>query len=315
MTKTVRLLLGVLASLALVTAACGDDDPEPNDAGSDTTADSGGAPEGPAVTIGTQDFGESAILAEIYKQALEEEGYEVSTQALGGFRDLEIAAFDNGEINFAPEYAASMLEALNGNAGEATSDADDTVTQLQTYLNEKNLTALEPSDAVDTNSFVVTQATADELGLATLSDLAEKGADLTLGGPADCETNPFCIPGLQDVYGLDLSANFTQLEPGAVADALEAEQIDVGVLFSTAGRIDDEGWVLLEDDETMLAADNVVPVVSDEVLDAYGDDFESLVDGLSGALTTEELTELNKRFDIDKEDAADIAADWLSENQ
>lgn len=315
MTKTVRLLVGVLASLALMTAACGDDDPEPNDAGSDTTADSGGVPDGPAVTIGTQDFGESAILAEIYKQALEEEGYEVSTQALGGFRDLEIAAFDNGEINFAPEYAASMLEALNGNAGEATSDADDTVTQLQTYLNEKNLTALEPSDAVDTNSFVVTRATADELGLETLSDLAEKGADLTLGGPADCETNPFCIPGLQDVYGLDLSGNFTQLEPGAVADALEAEQIDVGVLFSTAGRIDDEGWVLLEDDETMLAADNVVPVVSDEVLDAYGDDFESLVDGLSGALTTEELTELNKRFDIDKEDAADIAADWLSDNQ
>ncbi|MDQ3145421.1 MAG: ABC transporter substrate-binding protein [Actinomycetota bacterium] len=316
MTKTAQLLLGVLASLALVTAGCGDDDSEENvEAGSGaTTEEGGGVPEGPAVTIGAQDFGESAIMAEIYKQALGEAGYEVGTQSLGGFRDLEIAAFDNGEINFAPEYAASMLEFLNGNAGEATSDAEDTVTQLQTYLDEKELTALEPSDAVDTNSFVVTREKADELGLETLSDLAEKGADLTLGGPADCETNPFCIPGLQDVYGLDLSANFTQLEAGAVADALAADQIDVGVLFSTSGRIDDEGWVLLEDDETLLAADNIVPVVSNEVLDAYGDDFESLVDGLSGALTTEELTELNKRFDIDKEDAADIAADWLSDN-
>jgi len=317
MTKTVRLLVGVLAALALVTAGCGDDDSESNvDAGADdpTTEDSAEVPEGPAISIGAQDFGESAITAEIYKQALEEAGYEVSIQSLGGFRDLEIAAFDNGEINFAPEYAASMLEFLNGNAGEATSDATDTTTALQTYLDEKELTALGPSEAVDTNSFVVTQEKADEIGLATLGDLAEKGADLTLGGPADCETNPFCIPGLQDVYGLDLSANFTQLEAGAVADALAADQIDVGVLFSTSGRIDDEGWVLLEDNEALLAADNVVPVVSNEVLDTYGDDFETLVDDLSGALTTEELTELNKRFDIDKEDAVDIAADWLSDN-
>jgi osmoprotectant transport system substrate-binding protein len=312
MSKPVRLLLALVAVLALLAAACGDDD----DGGdsSDNAAQNDGAKEGPAITIGAQDFGESAILAEIYKQRLEGEGYEVSIQSLGGFRDIEIEAFDNDEINFAPEYAASMLEFLNENKGEATSDVDETVDKLQTYLDEKGLTALEPTDAVDTNAFVVTDETAESVGLESLSDLAEKGADLKLGGPADCETNPFCIPGLRDTYGLDLSGNFTALDADAVADTLAADQVDIGVLFSTSARIADEGWVLLEDDQQMLAADNVVPVVKDELSDAYGDELSSVVDEVSAALTTEELTDLNKRYDVDKEDASDVAASWLEDN-
>ena len=314
MRKPLRLLLALLAASALLAAACGDDDDSGDDNTNAASDDAGGTPEGPAIAIGAQDFGESAILAEIYKQRLETEGYDVRIQSLGGFRDIEIASFDSNDINFAPEYAASMLEFLNENKGEATSDVDETVRLLQTYLDDKGLTALGPSEAVDTNSFVVTDETADQVGLETLSDLAEKGADLKLGGPADCETNPFCIPGLRDTYGLDLSANFTALDADAVADTLAADQIDVGILFSTSGRIADEGWVLLEDDKHMLAADNVVPVVKDEVVDAYGDDFQSTVDEVSDALTTEELTDLNKRYDVDKEDAKDVASAWLEEN-
>ena len=313
MSKPLRLLLALLAALALVAAACGDDD----DGGDGDTSGNAAQDEGgddPPIVIGAQDFGESAILAEIYKQRLEGEGYEVSTQSLGGFRDIEIEAFDQGEINFAPEYAASMLEFLNENKGEATSDVDETVEKLQTYLDEKQLTALEPADAVDTNAFVVTDETAESVGLESLSDLAEKGGDLTLGGPSDCETNPFCIPGLQDKYGLDLSGSFTALDADAVADTLAAGQVDVGVLFSTSGRIADEGWVLLEDDQQMLAADNVVPVVKDELTEAYGDELAGTVDEVSAALTTEELTELNKRYEIDKEDAADVATSWLEDN-
>jgi len=311
MSKPLRLLLALLAALALVAAACGDDD-DGGDTSDNAAQDDGG--DDPAIVIGAQDFGESAILAEIYKQRLEAEGYEVSTQSLGGFRDIEIEAFDQGEINFAPEYAASMLEFLNENKGEATSDVDETVEKLQTYLDEKELTALEPTDAVDTNSFVVTKDTADRLGLETLSDLAEKGTDLKLGGPANCETNAFCIPGLKNTYGLDLSGNFTALDADAIADTLQAGQVDVGVLFSTSGRIADEGWVLLEDDKHMLAADNVVPVVKDDLTAAYGDELADVVDEVSAALTTDELTELNKRYDVDKEDASDVAASWLEDN-
>ncbi len=290
-----------LLAVAILATACADS--------------GGGVGDGPEVVVAALDFGESAILAEIYKGALEANGFAASVQRVGGFRDLELAAFEAGDINLAPEYAASMLEALNGQAGEATGDAEETTNLLNARLGDIGLVALEPSDAIDTNAFVVTADTASEVGLVTLSDLAENGADLVLGGPPDCETNPFCIPGLMSVYGLDLSANFQPLDAGQVTvQALEAGEIDVAILFSTSGVIADRGFVLLEDDLNMLAADNVVPVLTDELLEAYGDTISDVLDEVSSKLTTADLTAMNKRFDIDAESADDIAADWLEEN-
>ncbi|MGH9187836.1 MAG: ABC transporter substrate-binding protein [Acidimicrobiales bacterium] len=309
MKRSLRWLVAVVAVGALVGAGCGDDDDGGTAGGADCEA-----ADGSSISIGAQDFGESAILAEIYKQGLEACGYDVGIQELGGFRPLELPAFESGDINFAPEYVASMLEFLNEDESEATADVGDSTDLLQGYLDDLELQALEPSEAVDTNSFVVTSETADDLGLATLSDLADKGEDLTLGGPSDCPTNPFCLPGLEDVYGLDLSDNFQSLEAGAIADALDAGAIDIGIIFSTDGRIAERDWVLLEDDQTMLAADNVVPVVTAELADSLGAEFADRVNAISAALTTEGLTELNKRFDVDKDDAADIARDWLAEH-
>lgn len=308
--RPLRAALALLVPFALVAAACGDDDDDttaPTAAGEGCAATT--APEGaPAVTIGAQDFGESAILAEIYSQCLEAAGFTVSIQELGGFRDLELQAFAAGDINLAPEYAASMLENLNEQAGEATGDAAETTELLNLRLDELDLVALEPSAAVDTNAFVVTQETADELGLATLSDLADH-TDVALGAPADCETNPFCLPGLQRVYDVDLTAGYTALEPGAIADALDAGEIDVALLFSTDSRIATNGWVLLEDDQAMLAADNVVPVLSTSLSEVEG--LAELLDSVSATLTTDGLTELNRRFDVDVEDADVIAQSHL----
>jgi osmoprotectant transport system substrate-binding protein len=311
---SIRVLVALLAALALLGAACGDDDDD-TEAGGGETEDGGGAPpEGPAISIGAQDFGESAILAEIYRQALDAQGFDVDIQTVGGFRDLLFGAFDSGDVNLAPDYVASELEFLNENAGEATGDVDETFDLLQPRLEERGLVGLTPSEAVDTNAFVVTQETADDLGLASLSDLAEKGADLTLGAPQDCETNPFCIPGLRDVYGLDMSSNFTPLDAGVVLTSLQEGAVDVGLLFSTDGRIASENLVLLEDDQNMLAADNVFPVLTQELVDAYGDDLTSVLDDISAQLTTEDLTELNRRFDVDREDADAIAESWLSDH-
>lgn len=285
---------------SLVIGACGDND-------DDTASDEPGV----KVTIGAQDFGESAILAEIYKQGLADAGFDASIKELGGFRDIEVAAFDDKTINFAPEYAASMLEFLNNKKGEATGDVEATVAKMEPYLTPKGLAALEPSSAVDTNAFVVTKATSDDLGIKTLSDLAAKGKSLKIGAPADCETNPFCLPGLKNTYGLDLSKNYTALESGQVADALDAGTIQIALLFSTAGRIADKGYVLLEDDKHMLAADNVVPVVTTAL--AADEDLVERADAITAKLTTDKLIEMNKRFDIDKDDAAVIAKEFLTD--
>jgi osmoprotectant transport system substrate-binding protein len=310
-------LVAVVAALAVLAAACGDDDDSDTEAGGDG-GDGGDCvtetSEGPTVQIGAQDFGESAILAEIYAGALDCAGIEAELVEVGGFRDLLFQAIDSGDVNLAPEYVASELEFLNDGAGEATSDVDETMGILEPLLAERELVAFEPAEAVDTNSFVITQETSDELGIETLSDLAENGEDLTLGAPQDCEDNQFCLPGLERVYDLDMSGSFVPLDTGVIPTALEEGEIDVALLFSTDGRIADEGWVLLEDDQQMLASDNVFPLATQELADAYGGDLESSLNEVSAELTTEELIDLNKRYDVDQEDADAIAEDWLSEH-
>jgi osmoprotectant transport system substrate-binding protein len=311
-------VIAVLAAFVLLGAACGGDDDDNASSGDNGSASS--VPEGPAISIGAQDFGESAIVAQIYKGALENAGYNADVQELTGFRDLVFGAFDSGDINLAPDYVASQLEFLLAQAGEAggqaTSDVDETLAKLEPLLADKDLVALTPSDAVDTNAFVITQETSDDKGITSLSDLAAKGSDLTLGAPPDCETNGFCIPGLQRVYGVDFTGHFSPLDFGLIPDALDAGEVQVGVVGSTDGRLADEstGWVLLEDDKGMFAADNVFPVASKALVDAYGNDFKNLMDSISSQLTTDDLIAMNKRYDIDHDDADAIAADWLSDH-
>lgn len=138
-------------------------------------------------------------------------------------------------------------------------------------------------------------------------------SELRLGGPPDCPTNPFCIPGLEETYGVDLSANFVELDGGGplTVEALQGGEIDIAVLFSTNGQIAENDWIVLDDPEGLINADNIVPVMNQELVDAYGDDFESLVNEVSGALNTEGLTELNRLFEIELIDAEDVAARFL----
>jgi osmoprotectant transport system substrate-binding protein len=302
--KKLRLFAALGASASLVLAACGGDDPTP------ATASSLCASDGPAVVIGAQAFGESAILAEVYGLALADAGCEVSQQSLGGYRDLVFTSFASNEINFTAEYAASALEFLNGFAGEATGEIEPTAEVLRGYLAEIGLVALDASPAVDSNAFVVTSETAARLGLSKISDLTP---DLRLGGPADCTDNAACIPGLRNVYDLDLSANFIPLDgagPITVA-ALLGGEIDVAVLFSTAGVIAQENWVVLEDDRNMINADNIIPVLSEALVDAHGEGFVALINRISAALDTAQLTELNRLYEIDKQDVDVVARNWL----
>ncbi|HEX5366834.1 MAG TPA: ABC transporter substrate-binding protein [Acidimicrobiales bacterium] len=307
MHRSTKVLAGVLA-LSLLGTACGGDD-------EDTDARDDGR-DGPAIVLGAQDFGESLILSEIYAGALRDAGYRAETTEVGGLRDLLLGAFKSGDVNMAVDYVAAELEFLNGGKGEATSDVDATLEALEPYLDDRGLVAARPADAVDTNAFVVTEETSEQRDISTLSDLAANGADLTLGAPPDCESNGFCIPGLRRVYGVDLSDDFTPLDFGLIPDALDEGAIDVGVVTSTDGRLadPDTGWVLLEDDKGMFAADNVFPVLSRDLVDAYGRDLTDVLDDVSAELTTEDLVRMNKRFDVDRDDAEDIAEDWLGDH-
>ena len=140
--------------------------------------DEQGLGEGPgggsgSITVGSTNFYEQEILAEIYAQVLEDNGFTVERKFQLGNREVVFPALESGEIDILAEYAATVLEFVNEGAGEATADAAETVEKLKTALEPLGLTALDAAEATDQNGFVVTQETADEFGLATISDLAK----------------------------------------------------------------------------------------------------------------------------------------------
>jgi osmoprotectant transport system substrate-binding protein len=299
------IALVLVAVLALLAAACGSDDEGGSSAAS--------VPAGPEISLGAQDFPESVVLSEVYAQAFEAAGYQARVQELGGYRDILYGAFSSGDVNFALEYAASTLNFLAKPQAPAGTDIDDNVDAMEPLLETKDIVVAEPSEAVNNNVFVMTKDRSDELGITKISELGTKGSNLKLGAPSDCLTQAFCIPGLQRVYGIDLSANFVALDTAAAA-ALAEDQFDVGVLFSTDPEATDPDFVVLEDDKGMSAADNIVPVMSQSLVDAYGQDFVDLVNKISAALTTANVSQMNSAYIVDKEDAADIAKAFLEDN-
>jgi osmoprotectant transport system substrate-binding protein len=292
------VLGAALLALALVAAACAE---EPG---------GGGSPEAKAsLTVGADNFAEAEIVAELYAQVLENAGYDVSRE-FGTTRETRIPAMEGGEIDLAPEYLASLLLFLDANA-EASPDAEAVAGDLNPLLEERGLTTLEASPAVDTNAFVVTEETAQEHGLQAVSDLAPVAGELTLGGPPECPERPFCIPGLKDVYGVEFG-DFVPLDAGGplTVEALDSGEIDVALLFSTQSVIVDKGWVVLEDDQNLQAADNITPLIR---TDLVNDEVTELLNGVSAALTTEIMLELNGQVEVDGEDPADVAEAFLTD--
>ena len=289
-----RVVGATFVVLALVLSACGSGDDGPKD--------------GTTIEIASFGFGESEILGEIYKQALEANGYTVNHQVQVGPREVLKPALESGEVHFVPEYVGSALEA--GFGIEPSADAGDTRDLLIDAYESAGVAVLELAPAEDKNTFVVTKVLADELGLTKVSDLA-KVDNLVLGGPPECPERPRCQLGLEDVYGLQI-AEFKALDAGGslTVAALSGGEIDAGLFFTTYLFIDE--FVALEDDEGLQPAENIVPVVSQEILDEYGSDLEDLINEVSSKITTAQLIEMNERF-FAPEDADAIALDFLVE--
>ncbi len=324
--------LALGASMLVLISACstgGGSTPVPSSppSGASPSAAAPGSPdasapgETPTIRVGSAGFYESALMAEIYAQVLEANGFEIERELQIGPRDVTFPALQSGEtIDMMPEYIGSLLEFANDNAGEASGDAAATAEALQAQLDELDLTALGYTAAIDTNAYVVRQDTADEYDLATMSDLADVQGELSWGLPPECVTNPLCGGALTDDYGIDLDAiDITELGAcdAPMAQALNDGGIDVAQLCSTQPDIERFGFVVLEDDQATQPADAIAPVFRNEILEAAGgaDALAALLDPVSDAMTTEELTALNVRVGLEQEDFGDVATDWLTENE
>ncbi len=267
----------------------------------------------PTVRIGSTNFAEQLIVGELYGQVLEANGYSVDRKFNLGSREIVAPALESGQFDLDVEYLATYTTYLNnGDAGMASTDPDQTAANLKGLLSSRGLTVLGYAPAVDTNALVVTKATADRLGLRNTSDLAQSNGQLVLGGPPECPDRPFCLLGFQNVYGLSFK-DFKPLDVGGplTVAALDAGQIDVALLFSTDANIAVKNFVELNDDMQLQLADNVAPVVRNDLLASAPSDFTSLINGVSAQLTTADLTALNKQVGVDRADPSDVARAWL----
>jgi osmoprotectant transport system substrate-binding protein len=301
------LALGA-ASLALVLSAC-----TSGGSGSPAASD-GGTEEKPAVTVGSAGFYEAAVVAEIYAQALENAGYDVERRLEIGERPAVHAALEADEVNLIPEYLGGATSYLEG---EVSSDAEETWNNLQTALEPNGWVALDYSPGTDADGWVVRQETATDLGLATMSDVAEVADQLVWGLAPACAENPVCGPGLNDVYGIDISQlEVESLAPCSteMAQALNNEAIDVAQVCTTQPDIVTFNFVLLEDDQALQPAQNMVPVATSELLDAAPADFEEILNAVTAELTTEALTQLGVAVQTNQEEFADVARAFLEDH-
>jgi osmoprotectant transport system substrate-binding protein len=279
----------------------------------------------PAVTRGELTVGagprlESQVIARMYALALEKAGYRVAGRFDVQTRAAFVPALQRGELDLVPEYLSGLTGYLDaaapgtGSAGRpspASGDVDRTLRALRRLLDGRPLEVGPPATATDQLAYAVTKELADREKLDSMTDLVRLNGQLVLGGPADCATDRFCLPGLQSVYGLlfkEVRA-VGEVSSRPVFAALKDGRVDVGTVRSSAGGVAAGSLVVLRDDRRLQEAENIIPLYRDTV----PPDARAVVEGVNRALTTEKLQELNKRLEMDGEDPGGLAKRFLQD--
>jgi glycine betaine/choline ABC-type transport system substrate-binding protein len=316
-----RAVLALLAALvlALGVAACGgDDDDDGGDGGGGDAAnliESNPDNSGVQLTVGSKNFTEQLILGEIYAQALEAAGYNVQTDLNLGSEQVALQALEAGEISGYPEYTTTALTSFFGAAPDAVpSDIAEAAEQARSEFENRGLVMFEPAPFQSENAVGLLAERAEELGVATISDLKGQSEELTLFGSPECRQRVDCLIGLEDGYGLQFKS-FTPVDIEQRYPVLDSGQADLSILFTTDGELaNSDEYVILEDDQNVFpAAGNPAFVTDQATVDQAGPDFQATVEQVQEGLTLEVIQELNARVDIDRERPAAVATQYLQE--
>jgi osmoprotectant transport system substrate-binding protein len=264
-----------------------------------------------SVVVASFNFPESELLAEIYAQALEHAGVPVRREFDLGPRELVQPALRQGLVDVVPEYLGTALASIAPGSAVDWTDSDAVLAALRHELAGWHLRALRPAAALDQNGFAVTPATAARLHLRTLSDLASVQPRLTMGGPSECPHRPYCLAGLERVYGLKVKQFLPFDDEAQRIEALDEGVIDVAVTFTTDGWLATGHLLLLRDDRGLQPTEEVVPVVSNRVMQRYGAQLVHALDAVSEALDSRSLQFLNWRVDVAGGDVQAEAHGWL----
>lgn len=257
------------------------------------------------IIVGSFNYPESEVLAEIYAQALQNAGVTVQTKLNIGAREITMPALKDGSINLIPEYSGSVLTYLDPKS--KASSPDDVMTALKNVL-PTNLDVLKPAQAQDSDVLAVTEATAKKDNLKTISDLKSVASTFTVGGNPEFQTRQAGMVGLKSVYGLNFGGYKNLDEAGPLTiSALANGQVQVADMFSTDPSMHEKHFVALQDDKNLFAAQNVVPLIAKASVTPT---VEKTLNAISAELTTDELIGMNEAV-TQGQSFNQVAAAWL----
>jgi osmoprotectant transport system substrate-binding protein len=294
-----RTLGAMLIGLTLVVAT----------AGLSSASPAGGGSKG-SLTVGSTNVAGDQVLGQVYGQALEKDGYNISYKENLGTREVVFPALESGEIDVFPDYQDTLAAFLGGTGG---SDVNQVKSELDGLLASRGIVATTPAPAVDVNGFYVTKKTAKKYKLKNVSDLTAQASKLTFGGPPECEQRDRCLgPKSQELYGLQFK-EVKKLDVGGpvTVKALEDGDIQVAILFTGSSVIPKDA-VLLKDDKSLQGADNPVVLVKQ---DKNTPELDAALDKVSAKITTARYRKMVLAVTNDKEDPKDAAATFLKSNK
>jgi len=317
MKSRLRALFCLLAASILTVSltACGGGD----SSSSTTSAQAGLIQSNPdngkvTLTVGSKNFTEEYILGEIYAQALQAAGYNVKKQLNLGSETIALKALKAGQISGYPEYTSTALESFFGaKPQDVPSDAQGAYQQAKADFDKEGLTAFPPAPYSSANAVGTLTSTANKLGVKTISDLSGKSQSLSLYGSPQCRERIDCLLGLQKDYGLQFKS-FTPVDIGLRYTVLDKGQADLSILFTSDAQLAGAGakkYTLLVDDKHILTPGYPMFVTSQDVVTKAGPDFESTIAKANQDLDLKTIRELNARVDIDKQQPADVAHQYL----
>lgn len=289
------------ATFALAACGGGSSDPLASSSPAATGASSAGK-----VVVGSADFTESQVLGQLYAQAMKAKGVEVETKAGIGSREVYIKALQDDSISMIPEYTGNLLLYFDK---DSTATTEEEIMQALPTAIGPDLKIGEASQAQDQDVYVVTKETSEKSGITSLEDLKKISSTSTLGGPSELQDRAYGPPGLEKIYGATFKAFKPYDSPAVKVKDLNDNKIQVATFFTTDAAIPDNGYVMLEDPQSMILPQNVIPLMRADV--ATNTTAVDAVNAVQKALTTADLTALNKQVDVDHSDPDQVAAEWL----
>jgi glycine betaine/choline ABC-type transport system substrate-binding protein len=316
-----RILLSLLAVLALsLTAmACGDDEGGDTGSSGGSSAESSGneikadpANEGKTFTVGSKNFAEQYILGEIYAQSLEAAGFTVKKQLDLGSEQIAYKSLKSGKIDAYPEYTGTALTSFyRVKTDDIPRDAQESFDQLKEEAAKDEITTLPQTPFQNTFVITSTKKTAEKLGNPkTVSEVAEKaGSKMSISGFPECKQRTDCLLGLKNVY--DWTPKFVSSE-GKFED-LNKGQADFTFGFGTDGELALDKYATYEDDKQLFPPYFITFMVGKKGIETLGDAGQQVIADVQEPLTEEVMQELNSRVTIDKEKPEQVAAAYLKE--